>query len=420
MRRALAILFCLAAWPVWAGKAKEDAGLRSRAVSQAREILGVRQSLLAHLQAHYPEVKVEQSPGDLAFFIPPSALFPDSGTALSPSGATLMGVLRDLANTYRSLYVTIGCEKGAAVGDALKANTRRAVGLGSAVFRQWGVPPGNIYLRLHPSVKEGFQFDFRTKKPEPLPSEQELTSVMIHLRDPVLKFGVNPLLPIDVSLLARSGVRRWSLRLINTDTGGAVKEFSGTSDLWVSLQGDGRDKNGAPVAAGEYQAFLTAVGYGREPMTDSVGFVVKDPPGRLSPPAVVKPKPVRRAPVPTPPAPPVKPPPAAESRRWAFVVRFARDSSDLAGSAALEIRQLAATLKTFPEEQAVVEGFADPDEREPRSLAAQRARVVKDQLVKQFDVSGDRLIVRSQEPRAPLEGETMHKTVAFFVGAGEP
>ncbi|MBK8576198.1 MAG: OmpA family protein [Elusimicrobia bacterium] len=329
-----------------------------------------------------------------------------------------MGVLRDLATTYRSLYVSLRYEKGQATGGALKNNTRRTVGLGAVVFRRWGVPPANIYLRVVPSEREGFQVEFRTQKPDPAPAEQELPSVMVHLREPVFKFGVNPLFPIDVSLLARAGIRKWSLRLINVNTGVAVKEYSGTSDPWVSLQWDGRNKNGAPVPAGEYQAFLTALGYGREPMTDSAGFIIKDPPTRLAPssPAIAKSPPVSRPmAVPTPVSRP-KDEEASETRRWAFVVRFGRDRADLAGSAALEIRQLAATLKAFPNEKVVVEGFSDLSEKEARTLAGQRARLIKDQLVETHDIESDRLIVRIQEPRPALEGENMQKTVTFFVG----
>jgi outer membrane protein OmpA-like peptidoglycan-associated protein len=396
----------------------DNAEMRNRAVTQAREVLNVRQSLLAHIQARYPQIKVESGPGALSFFMPPSLLFDNEGTVLSSSGEAVMGVLRDLATTYRSLYVSLRYEKGQATGGALKNNTRRTVGLGAVVFRRWGVPPANIYLRVVPSSREGFRVEFRTQKPDPAPAEQELPSVMVHLREPVFKFGVNPLFPIDVSLLARAGIRKWSLRLINVDTGVAVKEYSGTSDPWVSLQWDGRDKNGGPVSAGEYQAFLTAVGYGRDPMTDSGGFIIKDPPARLPAPlpATTKPSSVRRpVAVPTAVARP-KVDEAPETRRWAFVVRFGRDRSDLAGSAALEIRQLAATLKAFPNEKVVVEGFSDLSEKEARTLASQRAQVIKDQLVETHNIDSNRLVVRVQDPRPALEGENMQKTVTFFVG----
>ncbi|MBK8576199.1 MAG: hypothetical protein IPN90_11170 [Elusimicrobia bacterium] len=76
-KTALSFLF-LVAGSGWA--TPDNAEMRNRAVTQAQEVLSVRQSLLTHIQSRYPQIKIDQRPGALSFFIPPSLLFDNEGT----------------------------------------------------------------------------------------------------------------------------------------------------------------------------------------------------------------------------------------------------------------------------------------------------------------------------------------------------
>ncbi|MBK8576470.1 MAG: OmpA family protein [Elusimicrobia bacterium] len=411
---ACIFLWGAGATPAWGN----DVEFQKRAIAQAREILGVRESLLAHIRANHRDVQIEKAPHTLSFRMPSKTLFMPDNANLSPAGETVVGILRDVANTYRSLYVDLIYEKDAGSDKELKLNTRRGVALGATLFRRWGLAPTQLTLHVVPSGQPMFRLVFHTRKPTFKPTDQDVPFILVHIRDPLPNFSVQPLLPIDVSLISPAGVRKWSLRLIHTKSGTAVKQYRGTSDVWVSVQWNGRDESGKPVPAGEYQAFLTAETYGQGRITDSAGFVVKDPPVALIPPEPRRPTPKPQMPAPARPQPvpaQTAPSPAKETRRWAFIVHFEPNRADITGSAVLEIRQLAASIKMFSNEKVVVEGFADSAEKFARGLAAQRALAVKETLVKEYNVPTNRIAVRDQDPRPALAGETMEKAVTFFV-----
>jgi outer membrane protein OmpA-like peptidoglycan-associated protein len=190
-------------------------------------------------------------------------------------------------------------------------------------------------------------------------------------------------------------------------TGRSLREYAGTSDLWVSLEWDGRDAEGNAVPAGEYQAFLSAATFGGNQATDTLPLVVKRGPRAATAPlasSTSKNASVREE--------------TPARRQWAQVVRFAFNHSDLSGAGRLDLRQLAANIQAFPRETVVIEGDADSAEVDARNLAESRARRVKEELIAGFGIPPERLSARGREPRRAADGEALQKAVAFFVEGG--
>ncbi len=380
-------------------------GYYAKAANQAREVMDVRAALLSHLEKEYPSARQQRENSRFLFTVPPQFLFNGDADELSHAGKGFMDILKDYASTFRLLNVTVVHEKSAASDEeTARRNDRRAALLGAHIFRQWGLPPQNIRLRSRAGAEDLFRFHFETAKPMEDPTLTDLKGILVSVRPRLWDRSLSPTLPIDLTLIDPARVRRWTLRLLRLSDGVAVKEYSGTSDVWVSLSWDGRDETGRTASFGEYQAFLTAWGLGDVRHEDSVGFVMK---GTLPAAAVKK-------------SPSAKPVPETGSKQWAQVIPFAFNHSDIAGAGSLDLKRLASTLKAFPKERVLVEGYADRTEENPNRLPLQRAESVRDALTDAYGISADRFTLRARDPRNAVEGESLQKALVLFIEDTRP
>lgn len=377
-----------------------------RAASEARDILNQRQTILTLVKSRYSAVTIQEKDGAIAFSLPPEYMFPGIGNDFSASGTAFLGLVKDLALTYRSLYMVIFSEQpDAAQKDAKRRGERRAVALGSFFFRQGGVPPQNIKIRSRPGKNASIRLELHTSAPNPSDKEIAIRGAMAEVADPVIDPEKDWPLSIDLSLLDPARVKSWSLKIIESERGALVREFKGTSDVWVSLQWDGMDERGRRALPGEYQAFLSATTLNRERLEDSTAFMIRSPKTKYTRSRTPQ------APVIEPPPPPLPP----QTRKWSHLIRFSFNQADLAGTGGLEVKQLAQSVRAFPDEGVVIEGFADLKEENTDTLARRRAEKIRSLLIEKHGIPAHRLTVRAKEPRHALEGESLHKCVVFFV-----
>jgi len=376
-------------------KDRGDALRAGRAAQRAQDILSARESLLSRIRADPAAVNVQDGETQIRFRLNPATLFPPGDSAFSPSAESLLTLLKDYLATYRNPYLIVTCEKAAASSQSeVERNVRRAVSLGLYFFRQSGLGWENISIQSRPADADALILAVeRTGRPAQ-PSGQKVQGVMVSPRSRVLDVDKGQSLVMDVALLDPQRIREWTLKILNAE-GLAVKEFSGTSDLGVTLIWDGRDEAGQPARPGEYQVFLSAQNQANERHSDSTVFVVRS-----------------AGPVPAPPAAAAKP--RDQRRKWSHVIRFADNDSRISGLNRLDIKQLAANIKAFPGEKVCIDGFADTKERNAQGLAVDRARSVAEVLQDLYDVPLERLQVRGKDPRPSMDGETLQKAVIFF------
>jgi outer membrane protein OmpA-like peptidoglycan-associated protein len=389
-------------------RAGPTAAYYDRAAEEARELLDLRQSIFSLVQKRYSAVSIQRKEGAVAFSLPSAYLFPGISNDFSASGTAFLGVVKDLALTYRSLYLVILSEEpDSARKEVKRRSERRAVALGSFFFRQGGLPPQNIKIRSRPGKTSAIRLELHTHAPNPGDKEEPIRGAIAEVNDPVIDPDTDWPLIIDLSLLDPARVKSWSLKIIESERGALVREFRGTSDVWVSLQWDGTDERGRGIRSGEYQAFLTATTLNSERLEDSTSFMIR-PPKKTHRRAKTT-----RAIVAEPPAPPLPP----QTRKWSHLIRFSFNQADLAGTGGLEVKQLAQSIRAFPDEGVVIEGFADVKEENAESLARRRADKIRALLIEKHGISANRLSVRAKDPRHALEGESLQKSVAFFVEA---
>jgi outer membrane protein OmpA-like peptidoglycan-associated protein len=383
-----------------------------RAAAQAREILDLRKTMLKHVRTQYPDVAVTLGDdGTVIFSFPTRMLFPGKNNDFSAEGTAFLGLVKDLALTYQTLHVSIVAQQPATPQKGPdRRNERRAIALGSTFFRHGGIAPPNIRVRSRTGDGPLLIIRFHTQPPKENNSETPLRGAMAEVKNPLVDPRVDWPLSIDLSLLDPARVKSWSLKIVAADQGHLVREFRGTSDVWVSVAWDGTTAKGWPAPAGEYQVFLSAVTLGGEQLQDSTAFFVRPP--KQSPPSSA---PIRSLPPPPPPKSPADPP----TRKWAHVIGFSYNRWELAGTGELEVKQLALNIKAFPDENVVIEGFADDREDNSEELARRRGETVRSLLVEKHGVTPKRLTVKSKDPRRPMEGEILQKAVVFFVGSGQ-
>lgn len=90
----------------------------------------------------------------------------------------------------------------------------------------------------------------------------------------------------------------------------------------------------------------------------------------------------------------------------------------MVGGALVEPRQLAANLKAFPGERVVIEGFAERQESDPRTLAKRRAQAIVDLLISDYAIPTEQLSATGRDPEG--SGESARKAVAFFLSGETP
>jgi len=230
---------------------------------------------------------------------------------------------------------------------------------------------------------------------------------MAEVSDPLVDPDDDWPLVIDLSLLDTARIKSWSLKILDSDRGTLAREFRGTSDVWVSIQWDGTDTKDRAVHPGEYQAFLSATTLNKEQLEDSTSFIVRSPRNKRHDQKSVLATKKEPAPGPLPESP--------QTRKWSHLIRFSFNQSDLAGTGGLEVKQLAQSIKAFPDEGVVIEGFADLTEKNAEGLALRRAENIRNLLIEKHGIPQERLTVRAKEPRRALEGESLQKSVVFFV-----
>jgi outer membrane protein OmpA-like peptidoglycan-associated protein len=379
-----------------------------RAAEEAQELLDLRQTLLALVRKQYRSVTVQEQEGVVAFSFSPNFLFPGTSNDYSAAGTAFLGLVKDLALTYRSLHLVVVIEQPPAQRKKTgRREERQAVALGSFFFRHGGVPPQNLSLWSRPQSAPALRLELHTQTPPPLSNGSPIRGAMAEVSDPLVDPDDDWPLVIDLSLLDTARIKSWSLKILDSDRGTLAREFRGTSDVWVSIQWDGTDTKDRAVHPGEYQAFLSATTLNKEQLEDSTSFIVRSPRNKRHDQKSVLATKKEPAPGPLPESP--------QTRKWSHLIRFSFNQSDLAGTGGLEVKQLAQSIKAFPDEGVVIEGFADLTEKNAEGLALRRAENIRNLLIEKHGIPQERLTVRAKEPRRALEGESLQKSVVFFV-----
>jgi hypothetical protein len=382
-------------------EARQAETLKS-AAAQARLLLAVRQAVIQELNTSAPSVVVSAAGTGTRFSFPGEFLFPKTGLDLTGPGDAALSLAKDFIQTHRTVYVRVVCEQDPkAEEDAKRRNVRRTIALGARLFRQAGLAPTQIRLTVRPGKKNKFHVLSDTLPAVPDAAEREVEGVLMTAWPTTLNLDRDDVAKMEISILDPSGVRSWAVKIVRLSDGMAVYSFAGTSDVWASFAWDGRDFRNRPVSPGLYRAYLTARVFSGAERTDSLGLVVDKkqaaPVSRPRPPDL--PLPVNT--------------PGPVNRRWAHVVGFPFNKGEVVGGALVELRQLAGNLKAFPEERVIVEGFAEPQEENPRKLAKQRAQSIVDLLISLHGISSERLSAVGREPEGAGEGS--RKAVAFFL-----
>lgn len=379
-------------------------GVRKAATAQARLLLDMRRSVLEELNGSFPDVRVTPEGTGTRFSFPEKFLFPQTGVDPSPKGEAALGLVKDYIQTHRTVFLTLLCEHGPQTDeDSKNRNRRRTIALAAFLFRQVGLAPTQIRLTERAGKGDIFHVLSDTIPPAPDPSEPDLEGVLIAAKNTIVDLDRGESVKMEISILEPSGILGWAVKIVRLEDGTAVRNFSGTSDVWASLPWDGRDNLDRLVAPGLYRAFLTARAFTGVERTDSLGLVVRQKKTPVSP-------------RPSPPAPRPEGSPRAVDRQWAYVIGFPFNGAGVVGGALVDLRQLAANLKAFPDERVVVEGFAEQQETNPRTLAKRRAEAIVDLLISEHGIPADRLSAVGRDPEG--SGESARKAVAFFLGRG--
>lgn len=371
------------------------------AVRQATEILAARERVVERLQLR-AGVSVHEDGPRTDITLPVQALF-GSNDLEAPRTSPLMDDLKDFITTFHTPHLIVSWPLPAAADDDGAAQgARRAVGLGFRLMKECGLAPERLFVRSRQASGSAIRLGISTVRPKPGDLDKEFRPVMVHASGRELTPGKGNL-ALDVILLDPARIRRWMLVLLAPD-GNVVRRFDGGQDVYATLVWDGADSKGRAAAPGVYQAFLTAETWSSEHRTDSLAFVVKRVPA-----------PVAAAPLPAPPAPVPQKAEGRDVAKWFHTVTFAAGEDEVPGKMYLAVEQAARALRLYPGQKVMVEGFCSPAEKGGRKLAQRRAERVREMLVGRHGVMGERVMVKGNAPRAPVEGEVMNKALIFFL-----
>jgi outer membrane protein OmpA-like peptidoglycan-associated protein len=240
---------------------------------------------------------------------------------------------------------------------------------------------------------------------------------------------------MDISALARKGVKTWSFSIFpappmgmpaGKSTAVPLLSLEGKGNVLRRVSWDGRNpKTGGLAAAGDYICKLTATDVDGSSKTDQISLKVQR---KVAEPAVAekskavkktaskpksksKPKPkldvapISTASVPKPAVPeptPVAQAPASASESsdiegsahaiWKQVIQFDANESDLKPTLKASLERIGKTMEVYPLQKVRIMGFADSSENNAAGLAKQRADLVRQTLINEYQVDARRVI----------------------------
>lgn len=366
------------------------------------ELTKNRESLLSKMDNFYSGLRVDRRGGGASLALYSESLFANDGEALTDRARTLLALCRDYALTFPDAAVGVTIVRPARSTEKDRKRALQAFRLGAEVFLPLSLPPASFYLRFASGTAEGFEgfrLAIQPVKPPLRKSETEGPTVHVHTAPGPVSPDGETRVSVSLFLFEPLRIRRWSVRLVEMKSGRLMRTFSGTRELAATLDWDGLGAHGNPARPGTYRAFLTAFPWTGGALTDSEGFVL------LGPKSAGRGKPAPRDEAPEPPP----------NRQWAQELHFRRNSSDLAGAAQLEVRQLANNLRAFPEQLALIEGMAEERENNAESLAAARAQRIKYVLVRDYGIDPGRVKTVARSPRDSDRGGSAQKAVVSFL-----
>lgn len=377
-------------------------------VLQARKLLEARSRAVKSLKAE-TGASVQEGETGTEIFYPAGALFSGDRTELSPTSARFLAALKDYLTTFHTPHLVVSWPRSSEeTHEAAGLGAQRAVALGFRLLKDCGLAPERLFIRSRTDPEGRARLLVSTVRPAPEDLDGEFQPVMIHALRRELVPGVPPAVDLDVILLDSARVKEWTLAILSPE-GGVVRHFNGGQDLYAQASWDGLDDAGSPVPPGFYLAFLTAETWASRKRTDTIALAVRAP----APEKIFVPKPRPSAVKTTPPQ--SKPPQGRDVAKWFHTVSFERGGDEIPGPMFLAVEQVARALSLYPGRRAAVEGFAAPDEPDAARLAERRAQRVADVLLGKHGVARDRIQVKGNAPRKPLEGESMSKVLVFFL-----
>jgi hypothetical protein len=243
-------------------------------------------------------------------------------------------------------------------------NDREAVLLAERLVRERGFPVERLSLRSRPGAGPGLTVLVSAHQPVFGVTDKPIPGVMVRAEVSEYKAKESGGLLFFLFALTPEKSRLWRLDLLNGQ-GDIVRSFEGPPTVLTQVRWDGRDEKGRSVVPGGYSARLSVSGWTGAALTD------------LSPFSVIKEE------IPTqPPAPRREEHVLPVHWQHRFVIRFQENAAvPLERERDVAVR-VAYLLKINPEKKVHVVGGVSAREKNPLVLAAQRARWVREELVR--------------------------------------